>query len=100
MPSIAPEGWVIAYDYASQDYEKALANFLNERKSSIKWLRNLENPNWEQAYNHPVFGMVKAKMFLENWLAHDYLHIRQIVKVNYLYLRNSSNEDFRYAGDW
>ncbi len=41
-----------------------------------------------------------AKMFLSNWLAHDYLHIRQITKLKYDYLKQLTNEDLNYAGNW
>ncbi len=100
MPSIDPVGWVTQRHYSEQNYEEKILAFVKERQISIDWLRSLENPNWENTHDHPVFGAVSAKMFLENWLAHDYLHLRQIVKVDYLFLRASSKGDFRYAGDW
>lgn len=100
MPSIDPVGWVEKHEYHLQDYDKKIVDFLQERATSISWLRSLEKPNWASSHLHPVFGTVTAKMFLDNWLAHDYLHLRQIIKTNYSYLQFSSKEDFRYAGDW
>lgn len=100
MPAIDPEGWVKQHKYSKQNYQEKLAAFLSERKSSVEWLRGLDQPNWEASYDHPVFGVVQAKMFLENWLAHDYLHIRQIIKCNYDYLKFTTGGDYRYAGDW
>ncbi len=37
---------------------------------------------------------------MTNWLAHDLLHMRQIIKIKYLYLEQSSNVDLHYAGAW
>jgi len=41
-----------------------------------------------------------ASMFFSNWLAHDYLHIRQITRLKYDYLKQLTNEDLSYAGTW
>jgi hypothetical protein len=39
-------------------------------------------------------------MIFANWLAHDYLHIRQILRLKYEYLKSISEEDLSYAGEW
>ena len=38
--------------------------------------------------------------FSPNWLAHDYLHIRQIIRLKFAYLQQLSKEDLSYAGNW
>jgi hypothetical protein len=100
MPSIDPQGWVISRNYIGQDYNNKLQQFVKERDESINWLHSLPEPNWESAYSHPKFGKMTAKMFLSNWLAHDYLHIRQITKLKFDYLKYLSGEDLGYAGNW
>lgn len=100
LPPIAPVDWVTERKYLEQDFEIMLENFLKEREKSIHWLQSLQDPPWEQAYQHPQFGEMKAKMFLSNWLAHDYLHLRQITKLKYDWLKNLSGEDLNYAGNW
>jgi len=100
LPPIDPQGWVIARQYIEQNYSEKLINFLTEREQSVKWLRSLTNPNWDNAYQHEKLGTMTAQMFLSNWLAHDYLHIRQIIKLKYDYLKQLTNEDLNYAGDW
>lgn len=99
-PDIDPEGWVTARDYASADYEAKLAAFLHERDASVAWLRSLAAPPWDRAYRHPQLGPMSARMFLANWLAHDYLHLRQIIRYGYQFLGQESGEDLRYAGEW
>lgn len=100
MPSINPVGWVTERNYQEQDYYTKLHEFLEERTASIQWLTALENPKWDNVYLHPKLGELSAGMFLHNWLAHDYLHIRQILTIKYHYLKLKSQETLGYAGDW
>jgi len=99
-PSFDPVVWVLQRKYMDQDYSEKLNEFLEERNKSIEWLRSLVDPQWHNAYEHPKFGKMTAKMFLANWLAHDYMHIRQILNVKFNYLKMDSNETLVYAGDW
>jgi hypothetical protein len=43
---------------------------------------------------------MSAGMLLANWLAHDYLHFRQITKLKYDYIKYRTGEDLAYAGTW
>ena len=97
---IDPQGWVSERKYIDQNYDETLIKFLSERDTSIGWLKTLNNPVWDNVYQHPQLGGLTAKMFFTNWLAHDYLHIRQIVKLKYDYLSNSYDENLSYAGKW
>lgn len=99
-PPIDPVAWVQERNYMEKDYTEMVRKFLDERDSSVIWLRALLNPQWEQAYHHPTLGPRTARMYLTNWLAHDYLHIRQITKLKYDYLKAISGEDLQYAGKW
>lgn len=100
LPAIDPVGWVAERKYIEQDFNQKLTDFLKERERSVKWLESLENPNWDNFYKHPLFGEMTAGMFLANWLAHDYIHIRQIIKLKYAYLERKSSENLTYAGEW
>lgn len=100
LPSIDPVGWVTSRQYLTKDYHQALAEFLNERAASVHWLQSLKDPDWNRTHHHPRFGPMSAKMFLVNWLAHDLLHIRQIIRLKYDYLATTSGEPLKYAGDW
>ena len=102
-PPIDPQGWVKSKNYADRDYVQSVANFLLERERSIEWLHGLEgnkDVNWESKWTNPQFEMT-AYAFLVNWLAHDYLHIRQINRMNYLYLNEiTGDQSLQYAGEW
>ncbi|MCB0279491.1 MAG: hypothetical protein KDD94_08320, partial [Calditrichaeota bacterium] len=67
---------------------------------SIDWLKSQLNSNWNLAKDHPEYGSMTASQFLANWLAHDYLHMRQILKVKFAYLRQRSGQELNYAGPW
>jgi hypothetical protein len=100
LPKIDPQGWVKKRKYLKQNYGEMLIRFFAEREKSIKYLKSLDNPQWDSAYKHKTHGPQSAGMFLTNWLAHDYLHLKQIVRLKYDYLAHSSGESLQYAGQW
>lgn len=100
LPTFDPVKWVKDRAYIQQDYDRVMNNFLKEREKSVKWLQSLSNPKWDNAFNHPKFGKMTAELFLTNWLAHDYLHMRQILKLKFDYLDQLTKEPLSYAGNW
>ena len=99
-PPFNPLNWVIDNQYMQQDFNEMLEKFIHEREQSIIWLKTLKTVNWENAFEHSKLGTMSAKLFLTNWLAHDYLHIKQILKLKYDYLMYNSGENLDYAGQW
>jgi len=100
LPPTDVAGWVTSRKYIEQDYNSMLQKFLDEREKSLAWLRSLENPDWENYIVHPTHGNIPAKLFLITWPAHDYLHIRQIIKLKFDYLSKTENNNLDYAGEW
>ena len=100
LPTFNPIEWVTERGYMQQDFEEMLAKFIKERERSLDWLQSLKEPKWENAYNHPKLGKMTAELFLTNWLAHDYLHMRQILNLKFAYLKQSTQESLDYAGNW
>ncbi|PTM07812.1 MAG: hypothetical protein DA407_09795 [Bacteroidetes bacterium] len=99
-PPFNPLDWVKDHKYMEQDYNTMLQKFLLEREASIKWFNELKKPNWDNYYNHEKRGKITAQYYLDNWLAHDYLHIRQIIKQKFDYFNSQTNENLEYAGVW
>jgi len=99
-PAINPQAWVLERNYLIQDFEHKLESFMHERDHSIAYLQSLDNIPWENTHDHQHFGPITAKHYLYNWLAHDYLHIKQITKLKYDYLVSKSDQDMTYAGEW
>lgn len=97
---IDPQGWVAERAYMEQDFGATVEAFLAEREASVRWLRGLVDARWDNAYPHPDYGPLSAAFFLANWVAHDYLHLRQITKVKFLYLDAHADATLQYAGEW
>lgn len=100
MPPIDPAGWVESRKYRLQDFDRVLHLFLIERGRSVDYLNQLVAPQWDKVHMHPKLGAMPASMLLMNWLAHDYLHIRQINALKYMYLQAHSADKLDYAGGW
>ncbi len=98
-PPIDPAGWVTSRKYIERDYNTSVSKLLVERNKSITWLKSIKDGQWYNEYKHAQIGNISAKQFLANWLAHDYLHIRQIMKLKFQYLEYLSEQDLRYAGE-
>ena len=84
---------------------QALESFQMERKTSLEWLRSLEAPDWE-VESQATFGLEEVLTFkagdvLGSWVAHDFLHIRQMNELLYAWnVRQVSPDSDRYAGGW
>jgi hypothetical protein len=100
IPLIDPQGWATTRKYGEQDFAKMTNKFLNERKSSLNWLESLKYNNWDRTITHPTLGKMSGSLFLCNWLAHDYQHIRQILSLKHQYLQMKTGESLTYAGNW
>ena len=99
-PGIDPGGWVVQRRYNEQDFEQIVAGFMREREQSIRWLKSLEFPNWQASYAAP-WGSITAGDLLASWVAHDLLHVRQLVDLQWAYTtRQLEPYKVEYAGQW
>lgn len=99
-PPIDPQGWVTSRAYNQRDLAESLLAFLDERHKSLEWLESLDNPNWEKDYTAP-FGSIKAGDMFAAWVAHDQLHLRQLVEIQRAYLEMVTKPYILdYAGEW
>ncbi len=98
--SIDPAGWVTARRYNERELQTSVDNFLQARAESLAWLVSLESPDWEATYEAP-FGTIRAGDMFASWVAHDLLHMRQLVELLWAYtMRQLRPYDTRYAGVW
>lgn len=110
-PPIDPGGWVTARDYAARDLGDALADFLAERERSLAWLGGLAGsgvdraadrlvgPAWNNAARHPAGFTIRAGDLMASWLAHDLLHVRQIVELRYGAMAGAVGSESAAGGD-
>ncbi len=100
LPPIDPMGWVTARGYNERDLGQMWENFAAERAQSLIWLKGLSEPDWEAVYTNP-YGSMKAGDMLTAWVAHDNLHVRQLVELRRSRLINlTSPFNVDYAGEW
>lgn len=99
-PKIDPQGWPTSRHYHTWDLAETLQGFLTERKQSITWLQSLGVPDWDTVYQAP-WGDIPAGDMMAAWVAHDILHIRQLVELQYAYTAHKLTP-YRplYAGKW
>jgi hypothetical protein len=100
-PGIDPVGWVQSRNYAGREFGPSLEALSREREASLRWLRGLADPRWEQAHQHPRFGPIRAGDLLVSWAEHDLLHLRQLLRLKHLDLQQRvAPFTTLYAGEW
>ncbi len=106
---IDPEGWVTERRYQERDPAETLQALLGERAASVRWLHELLSSwreddtavPWSNVYEHPVLGELTAGDLFAAWVAHDALHLRQLVKCWHQEVeRSAPRNDSGYAGRW
>jgi hypothetical protein len=101
FPPIDPQGWVTTRSYNTRDVHESLARFRNERELSIAWLQSVRDPDLDREYSHASLRGLRAGDLLVSWVAHDLLHLRQLIELRWQYLGTTSGQfSFDYAGEW
>lgn len=86
--------------YNSRQLVPSLQNFLDERKVSLGWLHTLDEPEWDHEHRIVDVGSLRAGDLLASWVAHDLLHLRQLVELHFYYQRQFAEPySLEYAGD-
>ena len=97
---IDSDRWVTTRKYNEQNFAEMQEKFFVEREKSFAWLNGLSNPDWEQTHTTPYRTISAGEMFA-CWVAHDNLHIRQLVELRRARLENITKPyNLEYAGDW
>jgi len=100
LPKFDPEAWPAERRYNERDLEESLGNFLREREESIRWLHSLKSPDWDAIYESSRLKMSAGDMFAA-WVAHDLLHLRQLVRLKWLFATHELEPYMiDYAGLW
>lgn len=100
-PPIDPQGWVLARAYQERDPAATMAGWRTERQRSLAWLRSLGAPDLGAVARHPGGFELRAGDLLAAWVAHDLLHLRQLVELRYgLAQQHAAAFSVEYAGDW
>ncbi|HJS19671.1 MAG TPA: DinB family protein [Anaerolineales bacterium] len=97
---IDPQGWVTERKYNEQDFQLMQDKFFAERRKSLQWLKGLADAAWDTTYTSQ-YGSTSAGEMFACWVAHDNLHIRQLVELRRAKIENITKpHNLEYAGDW
>jgi len=100
FPPIDPQGWVTERTYNKRSLPQSTNNFIQERQKSLDWLNSLDKPDWNTTYTSQ-FGEIRAGDMFAAWVAHDLLHLRQIIELHYNYTYHITKPySTGYAGDF
>lgn len=100
-PEIDPFAWATDRQYSKRELGESIERFMNRRERSLKWLEALDQPDWSRGYAHPTQGRLTAGDVMTSWVAHDFIHIRQINRLHRQYLTTElSPHSPGYAGPW
>jgi hypothetical protein len=100
-PGIDPEQWAIERAYNARNLRESLSRFVRERKVSLAWLSELPDFSWEVVHHHAQLHSVRVGDLIASWLAHDFIHIRQMNRLHYEYLASQMGPfSADYAGKW
>ena len=97
---INPQGWVTERKYNEQNFDEMQRSYFAERAKSLEWLQSLTNTDWNITHTDQ-YGSVTAGEMLSAWIAHDNLHIRQLVELRRARIEKITQPYLiEYAGEW
>ena len=97
---IDPQGWVLERKYNEQNFIDMQEKFFAERAKSLEWLTKLSDADWMTSHTSQYFSMKAGDLFC-SWVAHDNLHIRQLVELRRVRIEHITKPyEIEYAGDW
>lgn len=98
--SIDPQAWVAERGYNERNFRDMKERFFAERNGSLDWLRSIEKSDWDaRAAGRPTSP--SAGEMLASWVAHDNLHLRQLVELRRARIeRLAQPYSLAYAGQW
>ena len=97
---IDPQLWVTEREYNEENFAEMQEKFFAERQKSLAWLKEIADSDWEFTFTSQ-YGSVSAGEMLSCWIAHDNLHIRQLVELRRARIENITKPyPIEYAGEW
>ena len=98
--AIDPQAWITERNYNQQDFAERQEKFFAERRKSLAWLQEISNSDWDTTYTSQ-YGSLSAGEMFSCWVAHDNLHLRQLVELRRARIENITKPyPIEYAGNW
>ncbi len=94
------DNWRTSRRYNEQSFREMKEKFFGERSKSLDWLRGLSHADWDVSCTTPWRPLTAGEIFV-SWIAHDNLHLRQLVELRRARIeRISKPYSLTFAGDW
>jgi hypothetical protein len=80
-PHLAPHDekkWYQTRNTTRDNLSELLADFNLQRQASLGMIRMLRDSDWAREGFQPEYGHLSAEGWLERWVDHDTIHLRQI----------------------
>jgi hypothetical protein len=98
--AIDPQAWITERNYNERDFLEMQEKFFAERIRSLVWLKEISDSDWDLTYTSQ-YGSVSAGEMFSCWVAHDNLHLRQLVELRRARIEHLTHPyPIEYAGDW
>jgi hypothetical protein len=98
--AIDPQAWITERNYNQQDFAEMQGKFFAERHRSLVWLQEIRDSDWDITYTSQ-YGSASAGEMFSCWVAHDNLHIRQLVELRRARIEKITQPyPIEYAGEW
>jgi hypothetical protein len=78
LPGMDTDPWADSRQYARQDGQRALWDFVDHRLSLLSLLDGLSPRSWERPARHAIFGPTYLRELAGIAASHDRLHTQQI----------------------
>ena len=97
---IDPQAWIKERNYNQQNFLEMQEKFFAERQKSLEWLGSISKSDWDVSYESR-YGSVSAGEMFSCWVAHDNLHLRQLVELRRHRIEMITRPyPIEYAGEW
>lgn len=98
--AIDPQAWITERKYNQQVFAEMRDKFFAERLKSLDWLKEISDSDWDITYTSE-YGSVSAGEMFSCWIAHDNLHLRQLIELRRTRIEMITKPyPIEYAGDW
>lgn len=87
-PHLAPHderAWYASRNTSRDALDELLADFATQRAASLGIVTMLRDSDWAREGYQPEYGAFTAEKWLEHWVEHDTVHIKQIENILKLY---------------
>jgi FMN phosphatase YigB (HAD superfamily) len=78
LPGKDTDPWAVERQYARQDGQAALTDFVKARRQLLELLSGITAVDWDRPARHAIFGPTRLEELVSIIVGHDRLHVQQV----------------------